>query len=229
MNERILSTPTRTATDSERNRGYALFLRSFLRQPNLTGAVLPSSRRLAHALMSPLRKRTGPARILEIGAGTGAVTQHLGHELGARDQLDICEMQPAMIEHLRRRVISQPQFDRARRDGRVVLLDCRVQEIDLGRRYDFVISALPFTAFAPDDVQSILDVVRTVLEDGGVFSYFEYVALRRLRKVGSLNHARRRINGVGRILDRHIERFEINRETVWANFPPAHARHWKFA
>lgn len=50
------------------------FFQSYLKSPGLVGAILPSSCWLANALC---RHTRGARYIIELGAGTGAVTQHL--------------------------------------------------------------------------------------------------------------------------------------------------------
>ena len=208
--------------------GASVFLRAFLGQPHVVGAVLPSSKRLAHALMAPFKARIAPAKVLEVGAGTGAVTQHLGHEMGDHDELAVCEIHPTLAEHVQHRVLVQPQFGRAMREQRVRLWVRPVQEIDATQRFDYIISGLPFTAFKPDDVAAVLDAVRRMLRPGGVFSYFEYVALRRLKGATSFGKACRRIRAVSAILDDYIRRFQVGQQTVLANFPPAYAHFWRF-
>lgn len=210
------------------SRGRATFLRAFLAQPNVVGSVVPSSRFLARALMAPFAKRKGPARLLEIGAGTGAVTRHLGHEMGPRDELSVCEIQPELAAHVEASVLCEPQFASAMRDGRVEMLPCAVQEIDPRPRFDYVISGLPFTAFAAQDVRQIIAHVRKLLRPGGVFSYFEYVGMRRLRTVASAGESKKRVRTVSTVLNRYVRRFEVGRRVVWANFPPAYARFLQF-
>lgn len=203
------------------------FVRRFLVEPNVVGALWPSSRYLARALMEPFKQRCGPASVLEVGAGTGAVTRHLGRELGPADRLDVCEILPDLADHLDA-LLSRSPFEAARREGRVSLFRGPMQALDRSRRYDYVISGLPFTALEPSEVLSALEVIRAVLKPGGVFAYFEYVALRRLRVLGSVGRARRKVASVSAILDDHIRRFEVGRKTVFANMPPAHTRYWRF-
>ena len=69
---------------------YIEFLRRFLANPKQVGALAPSSRRLAGALAEPPSHRTKPARILEVGAGTGAITTPLVDLLGSDHCLDLC-------------------------------------------------------------------------------------------------------------------------------------------
>lgn len=204
------------------------FLRRFLVDPKVVGALCPSSGRLARALLAPFRERTGPASVLEVGAGTGAVTRHIGEEMGSGDRLAVCEIQPALADHLERELLSRPPFETAFREGRVELLRCAMQKLDRTPRFDYIICGLPFTAFDPEDVRTALAVIRSVLRPGGVFAYFEYVGLRRIRKAGSVGGGRRKRAAVSGILDDHIRRFEIGRKTVLRNVPPAYARYWRF-
>lgn len=212
----------------DRRRDRLLFFQAFLRDPATIGAVMPSSRPLAHALMEPFRSRTAPAKVLEVGAGTGAITRHLGSELGEQDELTVCEPHPDLARHLSREVLSHPRFRRPVLEGRVSVLACPVEDMDGDDRFDYIIAGLPFTAFELSHVETILKAVRRMLRRGGVFSYFEYVALRRLKRQFSLGAARRRNRAVSTLLDDHIGRYEVARRTVVANVPPAYARHWRF-
>ncbi len=229
-----MSDPVKYATELRAPRatngrgGRLTFLRAFLSQPYRIGSPIPSSRHLAHALMGPFSRRERPAKVLEVGAGTGAITRHIGFEMGAGDELSICEMQPALASHIQRKVLAEPQFASAVREGRVTLAACAIQDFPLTSQYDYVISGLPLNAFSERDVREILDVMRRLLKPGGVFSYFEYVALRRLRKTASVGRARVQMRGVSSVLEDHIERFQFDRQIVLANIPPAYARHWRF-
>ena len=53
------------------------FFREFRRHVRNTGALVPSSRFLARALVSELHQPRGPGRILEVGPGTGSVTREM--------------------------------------------------------------------------------------------------------------------------------------------------------
>lgn len=50
------------------------FLRHYLSAPSLVGAVVPSS---VHLALAMCRHTQGARHIIELGAGTGAITQHL--------------------------------------------------------------------------------------------------------------------------------------------------------
>ena len=98
------------------------FLKSYLSNPHGVGALTPSSAGLAAALCEPFRKCRQPARVLEVGAGTGAVTRHLGKLLGDQDELDICEVETEFADILEREVLTRSDFAPAMSTGRVRLI-----------------------------------------------------------------------------------------------------------
>ncbi|MDB5764240.1 MAG: hypothetical protein JWQ21_3235 [Herminiimonas sp.] len=75
------------------------FLLSYLKAPFLVGAIAPSSMFLAKALC---RQAEGAQHLIELGAGTGAVTQHL-HEKFPETSLVVVERDMLMAAALRRR------------------------------------------------------------------------------------------------------------------------------
>jgi phospholipid N-methyltransferase len=204
------------------------FLRRFFSDPTVVGAVAPSSRALAAELCAPFRERTKAAAVLEIGAGTGAITRQIGSLLGDRDELDICEIEPRFADILERSVLTHRDFAQPMLDGRIRLMRAPVQEIDCENRYDFIISGLPLTAFALRDVKAVFQVIRRSLKPGGVLSYFEYVGLRRTSKVLALGKQRKRVWTVSAYLSHRIRKHQYERQTVLQNFPPAYTRHLRF-
>lgn len=204
------------------------FLRRAIAAPTTTGAVAPSSQRLARVLAAPFVNRTHPARVLEVGAGTGAFTRYIGKHLGPEDEFDICEIQPELADLIERDVLSTGPLAKGRAEGRVRLIRDRVETIDAPGQYDFIICGLPFTAFAPRDVHRILKLLERNLKPGGVFSYFEYRAMRRLACTFLRGDGGKRARRVSRMMDRRIARHEVGRDMVWRNLPPAYGRHWVF-
>jgi phospholipid N-methyltransferase len=166
--------------------------------------------------------------VLEVGAGTGAVTRQIGRLLGEEDRLDVCEIEPRFADLLDRNVLTLPNFAPAVAQGRVRLIRGAVQDLIGEREYDYVISGLPFTAFKLTEVEVIFSTIRECLKPGGVFSYFEYVGLRRISRTLRLGKARNRIRSVSAHLNRHIRAHQFARRTVLTNLPPAHARHLRF-
>ncbi len=204
------------------------FLKEYFGDPTTVGAIAPSSRGLAAALCEPFRHRTCPAKVLEVGAGTGAVTRHLGSLLGGEDELDLCEIQPKFVSVIEREILPHPDFAPGVAAGRVRLLKQPVQEINQGNRYDFIISGLPLTAFELQDVQDVFAAFRRCLKPDGVLSYFEYIALRKISRSCTVGRSRERIRSVSSFLSGQIRDHQFDRQTVLMNLPPAHARHFRF-
>src|SRR4051794_41539816 len=88
------------------------FYREFRRAYRTTGSILPSGRFLALALVSEMRKRRPPRRILEVGPGSGAVTAEILRYLRPGDQLDIVEINENFVALLRRRFAQEALFQR---------------------------------------------------------------------------------------------------------------------
>lgn len=204
------------------------FLKGYLRAPQTVGALAPSSTALASALCEPFKRFGKPARLLEIGAGTGPVTRYLGSILGERDELDICEIEPEFVEILKRDVLSHGDFASGLAADRVRVFGQAVQEIAKEDHYDFIISGLPFTALGLPDVQDIFGVIRRSLKPGGVFSYFEYVGIRKATRVLAVGKERERIRQVSAFLSSNIRKHQFARRTVLRNLPPARARYLRF-
>ena len=80
----------------------ARFLRSWLERPLVTGAVTPSSRMLARTMASYVDPRM-PGPVVELGPGTGPVTDALVRRGVAQDRLVIVEYNPDFCKLLKRR------------------------------------------------------------------------------------------------------------------------------
>src|ERR1700677_3247975 len=117
------------------------FYQEFRRAYRNTGSILPSSRGLARALASPFRQRIGPARILEVGPGTGAVTTEIVRQLRPHDRLDIVEINAHFVDVLRRRFDEEPLFQA--RQSQANLIHAPLQEVPGAAVYDYMISGGP--------------------------------------------------------------------------------------
>jgi phospholipid N-methyltransferase len=204
------------------------FLGEFLAQPTQVGALSPSSRFLARALTRPLAAKRQPVNVLEVGAGTGAVTRYIAPYIGPQDRLDICEASPRLAEHLHHEVLSRSSLAESWRAGRVRLFAKRLQDVDDLLDYDFIISGLPLTAFKLADVQTILELMRARARPSCTLSYFEYMAVRNMLATVRIGESGRCFRELSAYLNTQIENFQIAQHAVWLNFPPALARHLRF-
>jgi phosphatidylethanolamine/phosphatidyl-N-methylethanolamine N-methyltransferase len=203
------------------------FYREFRGQYRNTGSILPSSRSLARALVSEIRRAPGPRRILEVGPGTGAVTAEIVRLLRSDDQLDIVEINEHFVNVLRRRFAEEPLFQRHSQHTR--LIHAPLQDVAGQGAYDFMVSGLPLNNFPLALVHDIFRAYRRLLKPGGVLSYFEYIAIRQLKALFVKRREQRRLHVLGRLFDRTIRRYQISEQAVFLNVPPAVARHFRFS
>ncbi|MFG1825205.1 class I SAM-dependent methyltransferase [Microbispora bryophytorum] len=149
-----------------------------LRRQGVVGAVAPSSRSLAQALTAVV-PTTGPAVVVELGPGTGAISEAIRERLAPGSRQLAVEVDPGMVTHLRR---ARPWLDVLQGDA--ARLGALLDERGVSR-VDAVVSTLPWTLF-PEDVQEpILGEVGRVLLPTGAFTtvtYLPAVPLARARR-----------------------------------------------
>lgn len=208
---------------------YWLFLRNFLRTPRAVGAVAPSSPALGRGLCEAYVRGRSPARVLEVGAGTGAVTRCIVRVLRAEDELDVCEINPQFVDVLQRWMSSDVPSAELLRTGRLRLIGSAVQEIEDAARYDFIICALPLTRFELPEARAAMTTMSELLKPGGVMSYFEYLYARPLMRRLAFMDRKAAIHAVSAYMDEQIHRYQYATRVVMGNFPPARVRHLRFA
>jgi phospholipid N-methyltransferase len=202
------------------------FIRESRRHFRDTGALLPSSRFLAQALVAELHRRRAPARILEVGPGTGAVTSSILRQLLPGDHLDLVELNSHFVSVLEGRFQKEWNFWRHREQVR--LIHSPLENLPTQEKYDFIISGLPLNNFPVDQVRTIYQSFSHLLKPGGTLSYFEYEFVRQLKHPFSNRQERRRLYRVGRIVGDYIDAYQIRKQRVLMNVPPAIVRHLRF-
>jgi phosphatidylethanolamine/phosphatidyl-N-methylethanolamine N-methyltransferase len=142
----------------------ARFFRSWMQDPLAIGAVAPSSRVLAKLMVKGLAPGD---RVVELGAGTGTVTQAILN-CGVRpEDLYLIEQNAGFVALLRQR------FPRAH----VVHGDAVALARHLGATagsVDFVISGLPLMLFSQAQKVRMLTQAFSVLRANGRFHQFTY-------------------------------------------------------
>ena len=198
------------------------FFREFRSHFRTTGAILPSSRFLARALVKQLRGPRPACRILEVGPGTGSVTREIVRRMRPGDRLDAVEINPHFARSLEERVARDPAFAPRRDDIHVI--NAPVQEVPGESVYDFILSGLPLNNFSTADIRDIFATFTRLLRPGGTLTYFEYALIRELKAPFVSRRERRRLFRVGRLVGRYIKDFQVRRERIFLNVPPAIVR-----
>jgi phospholipid N-methyltransferase len=206
---------------------YRVFWREFRTTFETTGAVLPSGRALSAALAHYVRNGDGNTqaerRILEVGPGTGAVTQHIVQAMRDGDRLALVERNAEFVARLRARLAADAAYQRLAE--RIALRHAGVEELADGEKYDVIVSGLPLNNFSAELVGRILAKFDRLLAPGGTLSCFEYIAVRRAKAAVSRQAERQRLREIGRLLGEFFDGREIRRDVVWANVPPAWVHH----
>src|SRR5436309_2865851 len=91
--------------------------------------------------------------------------------------------------------------------------------------YDFIVSGLPINNFPVAHVRRIFQVYERLLKPGGTLTYFEYVFIRQLKIPFVNRRERRRLYRVGRVVGDYIRDYQVRRQKVLINVPPAIVRH----
>lgn len=178
------------------------FFREFLRNCQNTGAVAPSSQKLAETMVTAAGVAKA-RRVLELGPGTGAFTREilktLAHDAGYLG-IDVNSMFIASL----RDQFPNLHFEQAEAQH----FDYSSFLIDGG--FDTIVSGLPWAAL-PESIQNaLLEKIFSVLKPGGVFATFVYKGI----------HWMPRGQKFRRLLKRRFPRVELT-PTVWENLPPA--------
>lgn len=193
-----------------------------------TGSIIPSSRFLGRELAANLRAPRPPARILEIGPGTGPATEQILKCLQPGDQFDAVEINGDFVSLLCRRFqISSPSsVDSAPAPFRILHLP--IQSLPGERCYQHLISGLPFNNFPLPLVRDIWRSIHRLACPGGTFAFFEYLGIRSMKMPFVPRDEKKRLALVGRHLQREIDRYQFRAKRVWRNLPPAVVHHLRF-
>jgi phospholipid N-methyltransferase len=206
---------------AQRNAEGWMFLIEAARDLRTTGAIAPSGKALARALTEPVRAQVPrPLAVLEVGAGTGAVTRTLISALPRAGRLDIVEANPRFAGRLRRLVTTHP--DLAARHAQVTVHQACVEQLDNDQRYDVIVSGLPLTNFTPAQVERIMARYLELLHPGGTLTYFAYLGTRTARALTASRAEARRHAAVDEIMAAYQHTYATGRWTVWGNVPPAY-------
>jgi phospholipid N-methyltransferase len=190
------SDPGRTPAPERRGflKGWLLFIREAVCHPRSVGALIPSSPALAKRMAGEVPDLPG-ASVIELGAGTGVVTESLLKQGLPPSHLLAVERSPALAEMLQQKFPAIRVVCGDAGDLTEILQQAGVQ----GRRHD-VVSSLPLKSLPADSVHRIRTAIGNVLAAGGIWIQFTYSLARAPAPPGFLL---------------------LRSSVVWANMPPA--------
>jgi len=174
-----------------------VFLREWIVNPQRTGAVAPSSPQLG-AAMARWLPANPESYVLELGPGTGAVTDALFKDGLREDRLVAIEKSPTLAKLLCKR------FHRSQiLTGDAWDLDTLLAELPQPvKSVGAVISSLPLLNFPKEQADALAQKIRTILEPGGRWVQYSYHIVKDRSRGG--------------------EQFNlVSSKIVWLNLPPA--------
>ncbi len=199
-----------------------LFLGRFIAQPHSVGAVAPSSKKLAVGLCKYIRAHSGDQvrHILEVGPGTGAVTNEIVARLQPHDQLDIVELDDQMATALEKKYAQHPQ---------VRVVSGSITDWHPAYKYERVVVGIPFNALPFSLVQHIWDHITHLIAERGILSYFAYIGLPYLKKAFLPPAEKKDFKNIQRYLKDSYRKKGIGKKIIWSNVPPALIRYLQFS
>jgi len=174
------------------------FFIGFIKSPGNVGAIVPSSRFLAKQMAASIPANAHT--IVELGAGTGAIT----HQLNQRPHkhLVIFELSPKFCAMLK------TKFPEA-----IIINDSAEHLAEYAKKYhwhvDAIVSSLPMLNFPATLITGITNSAFEALQPQGQFIQFTYGKRDPLPETASWR-----------------SNCSINTSKVWLNIPPA--RTWRY-
>ncbi len=187
--------------------GFAAFLSAAFRSPREMGTAMPSGPHLARRLAAVVPdggRAERPPVVLEVGAGTGAITGAIVARAGSNATVIAVERDAKLADVLRSRDLGADVVTADADSAVAILAERGIKQVDA------VVSALPWTLLNQARQHALLQVFGQVLRPEGAFTTACYsYAL----AVPAAQRFRRELAAV----------FEevIPTRTVWRNPPPA--------
>jgi phosphatidylethanolamine/phosphatidyl-N-methylethanolamine N-methyltransferase len=205
-----------------------IFLKEGITEFKHTGTLFPTTRWAADGLIWPLRRKRGAMRILELGPGTGSVTNRIIENMIDGDELVICEINPRFMEALKERLEEREDFQQRRHQISFFL--GAAQELPEVGSYDLIVCALPFLNFDLKTVEEIFAKLHRLSTSQTVMTYYEYMGMRAVGKMFSSAKRKRRLNDIDSFYRRNLypERL-MHRRPVWLNVLPINVYALKMA
>lgn len=198
LSERLRS--RRRVLGRERFEDETRFIRSWLERPLVTGAVAPSGRVLAQTMASYVDPRR-PGPVVELGPGTGPVTDALLRQGIEQERLVLVEYNPEFCQLLKRRFPRATIVQGDAYEAGEVLADV-VREPCSG-----ILSSLPLLTKPLEQRLALLEAAHAMLGSYAPFVQFTY--------------------GVKPPIPARSSSYTATAsERIWLNFPPA--RVWVY-
>ncbi|HBM15723.1 MAG TPA: ribosomal RNA adenine dimethylase domain-containing protein [Lentisphaeria bacterium] len=178
-------------------------LKNFIKSPQATGAIWPSSSFLSRAMISRIGIEKADS-IVELGPGTGVITGYIIKHIKHNAKFFVVELSKGLCD------IVQDKYPSVRIYNENAANLVKLKDGEEIEHIDLIISSLPWAAFPEHLQKSILDAIHASLKDGGIFTTFAYLQ-------GALLPSGLKFK---RMLKKYFRKVQIS-EVIWRNLPPA--------
>lgn len=203
----------------------AVFTKEIIRNQREVGALFSCSsftaKELTNSLPKELADHTDTYYILEIGAGTGAVTHIIADILKNTSThyiFDVVEINETMCKHLRLKFYDQPQ---------VRIHCCSILDWNPHYTYNYIVSTLPHNSLPPTLVQGVVDQYQKLMSPNGTLSYIEYIGGAAATKLFMRSH-RDDITRIQNLLQQLRQQYKCTTNKVFLNLFPTYVHHIQF-
>lgn len=201
-------------------RDQIVFYGQVLREFDEVGAFSATSRFVAKAVGKGIQRNGAPIRVLEVGAGTGSLTEGVLSKLTPADTLDLVEINPVFAKHLHK-FKGRPGAPQITIQEKSVFAD----DIELADEYDVIVSSLPLLNMDPDFVEKVFTFYFDKLKPEGQLIYYDYWAKGLRRFVTPKKRQRERMKRVLQVSRAWVDRYEVDRTVVVRNVWPANVHY----
>ncbi len=177
----------------------------------MIGTFAPSSSALAKAMTKLVDKKI-PQTVLEVGAGTGAITKHLINQTSPQHKVDIVEIMPKLTRLLRMRFAKQAGLS---------IYGTDLLHFVSKHKYDVIISSLPFNSLHPILTKALIDQLLNLAKPGAYLAFFEYKSMQKFMPFFLPKSAFQQFTESRQIIHDFITRYQVDEQTVNFNMPPA--------
>jgi len=157
--------------------------------------------------------------VLEVGSGTGIISEQIFRRMQSGDKLTIVEINSNFLTITYKKMV-QTFGDKEVTDSVIFVNDDFLKQRMPADKYSRICCSLPFNNFEPEIIDEIFQEMFRICQPGGIIVFYEYILLRRLRYWLGLG-SNRQLKMIEDVLTGQIRKSAIEKISIYTNFPPA--------